>query len=479
MGVPPVRIRKDVYKLPAGDKTLEWYGKAIAAMKARPIKDPTSWRYQAAIHGWPPGGPIPPAAQLPSAADRTKFWNQCQHGSWFFQPWHRGYLLYFERICRAAIVAQGGPDTWALPYWNYSSGGTNPDVRRIPPAFLPANVGGQPNPLFVPGRNGGASGNVVMDPGEISVSCVTRRRYTGTSGGSPGFGGLQTGFAHGGQTPGMCELTPHNDMHGAVGGLMGGFNTAGLDPLFWLHHCNIDRLWEVWRARPSSLGDPTSAAWLNFAFAIHDENGAVVSFRPASMVSTTANGYKYQDISDPFPGVVGPMALTAGKKEAPMAADTAAQPPAELAGATDRSIPLGAGKASARVAMAAPARASARRAAAPGEGRTFLNIENITGTGPPGSYKIYVNVPEGEDPADHPAHFVGTLPLFGIGEQSSDEGTHGGSGLTIVREITELVKRLRRESDWDESNLDVEFVPLRPVPEGSDVKIGRISVYHA
>jgi tyrosinase len=480
MAIAPVRVRKDVYKLPRGDKTLEWYGKAVAEMQKRKIKDPTSWRYQAAIHGYPPPeAPAVPAAQLPSAADRAKFWNQCQHGSWFFQPWHRGYLIYFERICRAAIVALGGPADWALPYWNYSRGGTSPDVKKIPPAFLKPTVGGNPNPLFVPGRNGGSSGDVVIDPAEVSIECVKRRKFTGISGGSPGFGGLQTGFAHNGSTPGACEQTPHNDIHGDVGGLMGGFNTAGLDPLFWLHHCNIDRLWEVWRARASSLGEPTSTAWLNFVFQIHDENGAVIPFRPASMVSTTANGYKYQDISDPFPGQVGPMALTAGKKEAAMAGDKGAQPPAELAGATDGSIPLGTGKASARVALAAPARRKGLVAAAPGEGRTFLNIENITGSGPPGSYKVYVNVPKGEDPADHPGHFAGTLPLFGIGEQSSEEGTHGGSGLTLVLEITDLVKRLRKEGGWSDSDLNVDFVPLRPAAAGADVRIGRISVYHA
>jgi tyrosinase len=468
MGVPPVRIpvriRKDVYKLPAGDKTLEWYGKAVAEMQKRKIKDPTSWRYQAAIHGYPPPPPAPvvPAAQLPSASDRAKYWNQCQHGSWFFQPWHRGYLIYFERICRAAIVALGGPADWALPYWNYSRASIGRvDVKRIPPAFLKATVSGQPNPLFVPGRNGGANGIVVTNPAEVSVECVKRRRYTGSSGGTPGFGGLETGFAHNGSTPGACEMTPHNDIHGDVGGLMGGFNTAGLDPLFWLHHCNIDRLWEVWRARPSSLGDPTSNSWRNFVFEMHDENGAPVSFRPASMSSTTANGYKYQDISDPFPG----MSVLEGIQEAPMPVEPT-PPPAELAGATEESIPLGSGKASARVPIAAASALESVGGA--GEGRTFLNIENITGSGPPGSYEIYVN-----------GEFVGTLPLFGIAEQSSDEGTHGGSGLTIVREITDVATKLQGEGKWNEADLDVAFVPLRPVAEGSDVRIGRISVYHA
>src|SRR3712207_8752371 len=49
-----------------------------------------------------------------------------------------------------------------------------------------------------------------------------------------------------------------------------------------------------------------------------------------------------------------------------------------------------------------------------------------SGRGPPGTYKVYVNVPEGEDPESHPEHMVGTLPLFGIGEESEEDSAHGG-----------------------------------------------------
>ena len=52
----------------------------------------------------------------------------CQHRSWFFFPWHRIYLYWFERILRQA---SGDPEL-TLPYWNYS------DERRarvLPPAF--------------------------------------------------------------------------------------------------------------------------------------------------------------------------------------------------------------------------------------------------------------------------------------------------------------------------------------------------------
>ena len=43
----------------------------------------------------------------------------CQHQGWFFLPWHRMYLYFFERIVRAAVVEAGGPADFALPYWNY------------------------------------------------------------------------------------------------------------------------------------------------------------------------------------------------------------------------------------------------------------------------------------------------------------------------------------------------------------------------
>ena len=75
---------------------------------------------------------------------------------------------------------------------------------------------------------------------------LTQANFTTASGSvAPSFGGPQTGFSHFGQTDGELELVPHNVVHGSIGGLMNNPNSAALDPIFWLHHCNIDRLWEV------------------------------------------------------------------------------------------------------------------------------------------------------------------------------------------------------------------------------------------
>ena len=113
-----IRVRRDVSTLDEWDESLVWYAKAVARMRERPIADPTSWRYQAAIHDYIRDADpyAQPDDELPSGAEQEKFWRQCQHFSWFFLPWHRWYLKYFEEIAGATITELGGPgDTWALP----------------------------------------------------------------------------------------------------------------------------------------------------------------------------------------------------------------------------------------------------------------------------------------------------------------------------------------------------------------------------
>ena len=72
-------------------------------MQQLPVADPRSWAYQSAIHGTYLTG-------KPSGAP----WNQCQHATWFFVPWHRMYLFQFESILRSLLPA-ADRDSWALP----------------------------------------------------------------------------------------------------------------------------------------------------------------------------------------------------------------------------------------------------------------------------------------------------------------------------------------------------------------------------
>jgi tyrosinase len=106
---------------------------------------------------------------------------------------------------------------------------------------------------------------------------------------------------------GDLEDTPHGAMHTAVSasgssGFMGNFTRAPLDPVFWLHHCNIDRLWEVWVNRDAKNDDPSDKDWLGTSFPFHNEKEVEVNMKPSEVVDTTvkALGYEYDDIDDPL-----------------------------------------------------------------------------------------------------------------------------------------------------------------------------------
>jgi tyrosinase len=306
-GTTPVRTRKNVLTLGSPGDDLDWYAKAVAALRRLPITDPTGWRYQAAVHGYPGHAHDPFAVRgetLPANAAQQQFWNQCQHQTWFFLPWHRNYLACFEEIVAATVVKLGGPQGWALPYWNYSDT-SNPNAQSLPPAFLnQSNSDGSQNALWVDGRNM-TTAQDQLPATHVALDCLTQSPFGGTaSGGSPGFGGPETPFNHFGNTSGYLENLPHNVIHDDVGGLMSDPDTAALDPIFWLHHSNIDRLWEVWTHRDPAFTDPGDAAWLtDVPFVLHDSNGAVVNFTPSQMLDTTKvrHGYQYDNISDPIP----------------------------------------------------------------------------------------------------------------------------------------------------------------------------------
>jgi hypothetical protein len=109
----------------AWDEGLLAYARAVGVMQGRPADDPTSWAAQAALQ------------------------RACPRRTWFFLPWLRMQLWYFERIVRAIVVAGGGPRDWALPFWGYADATTA--AAALPRAFaVPTLPDGSPNPLHRP-----------------------------------------------------------------------------------------------------------------------------------------------------------------------------------------------------------------------------------------------------------------------------------------------------------------------------------------
>ena len=78
---------------------------------------------------------------------------------------------------------------------------------------------------------------------------------------------------------------------------MADFATVGADPLFYLHHCNLDRVWESWNRLGNT--NPTDPKYLNRKFTFADRNGKRVDM-PVSAGNRTAQlGYEYDKYAQP------------------------------------------------------------------------------------------------------------------------------------------------------------------------------------
>jgi tyrosinase len=272
---------------------------------------------------------------------------------------------------------------------------------------------------------------------------------------------------------------PHNVVHIDVGGLMHDPDTAAQDPIFWLHHANIDRLWEIWlRNSPPHHPhkNPTKAAWLNPKYPLHDAHGNPVQFAAKQLLDTTAAplSYRYDNLADPRTAPLHPAFVSVPPHQ---------QIP-EMIGATDAPVSLAAEHVHTNLRLEAPSGPAAAVAPppaareAPSGARIHLNLENVVGTTGATTYDVYVDLPDGADPDEHPELLAGVLAPFGIARSSRRQDPHtGGSGLTAVFDVTSLVARLQAAGTWDPANVRVSFVPTGGDEEPAPLTVGRISVY--
>ena len=303
-------------KSPEGQKMLTKYAQAITAMKQLPESDPHSWNWWWYTH-WIKG---PPAflwelsrthktdviaalpANIQSFADAT--WNGCQahpfnpdnpeqYQQWYFLPWHRLMLYQFEQTIREVLH----DDEFSLPYWNPVTG--NEADLSIPFVFRDPG-----SPLFNGTRWPWVNGGERIDTlwmNWLSLDCLNEKLYVDSPTGSLGF------------CPRM-DQNPHFFTHIAIGGDMADFATVGADPLFYLHHCNLDRVWESWNRLGNS--NSTDPKYLNRKFTYADRNGKRVDM-PVSAADRIAQlGYEYDRYEKaPKPGST-PIAQSAPPKVA-------------------------------------------------------------------------------------------------------------------------------------------------------------------
>ena len=469
--VNKVFIRQNIFTWASNGPEMQAYKKGVAAMKARSADDPTSWSYQAAIHG--------------SIKEPVKeAWNQCQHQSFFFLSWHRMYLYYFEKILREA----SGDPNFALPYWNYS----NEDERMIPEVFRsPAD---DSNPLYVSDRNPGVNEGFEVPASATEYEAAFDYNNFYSPEGSPlSFGGQEVGeFTHFGSTNGKIEQEPHNVIHVVIGGWMNDPNFAAQDPIFWLHHANIDRLWNKWlNENPNHKNPIDNDTWMNQEFEFFNENGELVKMSGKDVIdSATQLFYKYDDEEetmlasiDDNKNVLAQGLPTNPKDTIPMKKKIVLDETVNLkVDSESTSLPV---KLNSKTKRAF----SNMGPGAAKEVRMVLNLEKITYEKiPTGFYEVYLNLPDNIKNPDYKSdYYVGNIGFFG----KTGEGSHGhhSDGININFEITKLIGKQMRAGIWDHNNLNLSFflrgmvAPdgtskslLEKVKPNGNIRIGKVTL---
>ena len=165
------------------------------------------------------------------------------HGAPGFLPWHRAYLLDLER------ELQSIDPSVALPYWRFDQPSPNIFTREF--FGVSDSIGtvqfSAANPLQF-WRTDGVPG-------------INRRPFFSTAVAPPGLRTEAQTLALGNAYPAFRTLegNPHGSAHTSFGGFISSIGTAARDPLFFLLHCNVDRLWARWQ-RQFSRFDPAVAA---------------------------------------------------------------------------------------------------------------------------------------------------------------------------------------------------------------------------
>ncbi|KAK6355011.1 hypothetical protein TWF696_004138 [Orbilia brochopaga] len=290
---------------------------ALEKVQATPDSDPFGYYQLAGIHG----APYVTWQMGPGSYDYTR--GYCTHGSVLFTTWHRPYLLALEQAlfhAAMAIAATFSGTAQAqylaaaarlrLPYWDWADPVTQ---SYLPPITLVNTIGvikpdmsGNPvpvsitNPLFAYNFQSWTS---VAPLGSPFNAHLSTRRYPDSGWGDhsniasanmqSGFAGRVTGtynaFLSGSYNLFSNRIEGvHDGVHGATGGggNMGLVSVAAFDPLFWLHHCNVDRMMAMFQAVQPTLWLTPAPAVGTFARpnppnTIDDTNSLLYPFRRA------------------------------------------------------------------------------------------------------------------------------------------------------------------------------------------------------
>jgi tyrosinase len=394
-------------------------------------------------------------------------------------------LFFFERILRWA----SRNDDLTVPYWNY----TDPGYRQLPNEFREETADRKANPLYLPATAGfkdetGAAqdfpmrspsmnaGGMLNDA--IATICpLTRMSFSNCAPDDEDacFGGRRAATPWTAAGAGGALERRHDFLHTVIGGSGKFINgqqffgfmhlpeTSARDPIFWVVHSNIDRLWVSWQTLDKGRVDPLDSEWLDQPFTFYDVDKGkpkAVTVRVCQLLDTRHQlGYKYDaltlDLSSCDEGAAP--AIHEIARRLVSVPESFAPPvghegiPIKNLGSKTIPLPLLTG------VKADAIRSVADAALKEGKGGLALSIEKLVLKEPPDvGFEMYLNLPPGAQPTERDPHYIGRLAFFGMGHAHA--GQEGASQMYVRMGFSRALLRLM-ENEVDINKLVLTIVP--------------------
>jgi tyrosinase len=272
----------------------------------------------------------------------------------------------------------------------------------------------------------------------------------------------------------------------------------GLDPIFYLHHANIDRLWSVWLELGNGRSNPVDPQWLqgpigSRQFIMPMASGDSWQYTPQAVqdnsdinVNGTQLGYEYtpgsgvnstQEMLSTSENRAKTFGLESFKNSIdlqPVASELigATTKKLQIDGLTNVTIPLDHKmKNTLQKSFMALDESSQSNVAEPD--RVFLKLENVKANREGIILDIYTTLTDDSD--QNKTSLVESIGLFGIRKASSSKEEHGGAGLNIIVDITDYFDELHLNKQIAGTNaFPISFVPRQPLAADTEV-LGKLA----
>ncbi|KAF8637719.1 hypothetical protein AX17_002622 [Amanita inopinata Kibby_2008] len=340
-------VRLEINDLIKNDKFFTLYIRALQRMQSTDETKDASFFGVGGIHGQPY---VPWNGAVGSfSPGKWNFGGYCTHGSVLFPTWHRPYMLLLEQTIQkhALAVAEQfttGQEDWKkaatdlrLPFWDWAANSVPPDVVIKDASVTVTDFDGKSisvdNPLIRYRFHGSRPFTAPFDEWPTTlrhpnlqgkedingmVQAVTKAQTQITDDTTALLSWIHDWAEFSNHTDDSKSKTNslesiHDYIHVDIGGSghMSDPGVAAFDPIFYLHHCNIDRLLSIWSALNQGVGVSTGKSDRNGTFTLApqaavDTDTALTPFwnsestfwESKDVFNTEKFGYTYPEFAD-------------------------------------------------------------------------------------------------------------------------------------------------------------------------------------